>query len=206
MSQTKAINFARNRVYPSKIVCVGRNYVDHIRELNNEIPVEPVIFIKPNSSIGNELISFLGEQIHYEAELSFIIINEKICGVGFGLDLTKRKLQDYLKGKGLPWERAKAFDGSALFSNFVPITKDLSELSLVLTIDDKQAQLGGYDLMINKPALLIDNIQEFCTLTDNDILMTGTPAGVGKIEQGQVFSAQVFNGKQCIIEKSWTAI
>lgn len=201
----KSINFAGQELIPSKIVCVGRNYVDHIKELDNEVPSEPVIFIKPNSAIGLELSSFSDEAIHYEAELAFIIQNACIAGVAFGLDLTKRKLQNYLKGKSLPWERAKAFDGSALFSEFVAINEDLSELTLELKIDGKIKQKGGVSLMINKPQKLIDNIQSFLTLVNNDIVMTGTPEGVGQIEKGQVFSAFVYKGTECIINYSWAA-
>lgn len=205
MSQIKSVDFSGQQVFPSKIVCVGRNYVDHINELGNEMPIAPVIFLKPNSAIGNQLHSVIDEDIHYEGELAFMINNGKIAGVGFGLDLTKRKLQSYLKEKGLPWERAKAFDGAALFSTFVAIGEDLSALSLVLEIDGKQKQSGGYDLMINKPQKLITTIQEFCSLVNNDIVMTGTPAGVGKIEKGQLFKASVLQGTKCIVEKSWTA-
>lgn len=206
MSQTKSVNFAGQQVQPSKIVCVGRNYVGHINELGNEIPTEPVIFLKPNSAIGQVLHSVLLDEIHYEGELAFIIDNGRIAGVGFGLDLTKRKLQNHLKEKGLPWERAKAFDEAAIFSAFVPIGEDLSELSLVLEIDGKVKQSGGFTLMINKPQALIANIQTFCTLVDNDIVMTGTPAGVGKVEKGQIFNASVFKGSKCIVETAWTAV
>lgn len=205
MNQMKSLSFAKQDVYPSKIVCVGRNFVDHVIELGNEMPTEPVIFIKPNSAIGEDLLSVRDEAIHYEGELSFIVRNGKIAGVGFGLDLTKRKLQNQLKEKGLPWERAKAFDGAALFSAFVPIDENLSDLSLHLNIDGKLTQSGGYSLMINKPEELVANIQKFCTLLDNDIVMMGTPKGVGQIEKGQLFEASVFNGETLLIEKSWVA-
>ncbi|WP_369434541.1 fumarylacetoacetate hydrolase family protein [Psychromonas sp. MME1] len=88
---------------PSKVVCIGRNYVDHIKELNNEIPEQAVIFVKPNSAICDEIFTDKVETIHYEAELSFMISNNKISAVGIGLDLTKRALQTKLKAKGLPW-------------------------------------------------------------------------------------------------------
>lgn len=206
MNQMKSLSFADQAVFPSKIVCVGRNFVDHILELGNEVPTEPVIFLKPNTAIGDDLLSARDEEIHYEGELSFIIRNGQIAGVGFGLDLTKRRLQKHLKDKGLPWERAKAFDGAALFSKFVPIDENLSALSLRLNIDGKLRQSGDYTLMINKPEALIMNIQKFCTLLDNDIVMMGTPKGVGKIEKGQLFEGAVFNGAELLIEKSWTAL
>ena len=108
-------------VVPSKVVCVGRNYVAHIKELNNEIPEDMVLFIKPNSAISDVLKSFHHEAIHYEAELCFLFEGGVFIAVGLGLDLTKRSLQSELKAKGLPWERAKAFDGSAVMSQFIPI-------------------------------------------------------------------------------------
>src|SRR6187401_2848464 len=106
-------------VYPSKILCVGRNYVAHIRELGNDVPDTMVVFNKPNSAITGTLRSRIGDEaLHYEGELAFAVKKGKLVAVGFGLDLTRRGLQTALKEKGLPWERAKAFDGAALFSEF----------------------------------------------------------------------------------------
>ena len=100
---------------PSKIVCVGRNYVAHIEELGNEVPEQMVVFGKPNSAIGNKLQAFHGgEPLHYEGEIALAISNGRATAAGFGLDLTKRTLQGQLKKKGLPWERAKAFDLSLI--------------------------------------------------------------------------------------------
>src|SRR5210317_789335 len=100
------MNFIKSdgkKYYPSKIVCVGRNYVDHIRELGNEMPEQPVIFIKPNSAIGEALQPGVEEPVHYEGELSFMVEAGRLAAVGFGLDLTRRELQSRLKAKGLPW-------------------------------------------------------------------------------------------------------
>ena len=102
----KSVRWDGKAVYPSKIVCIGRNYVGHIKELGNEAPQEPVIFIKPNSAISNEIHSCKSEAIHFEGEITFLISSGELRGVGFGLDLTKRDLQSKLKAKGLPWERA----------------------------------------------------------------------------------------------------
>ena len=127
-------------VTPSKVVCIGRNYVAHIEELGNEIPEQMVVFNKPNSAISDILRSQIaGEALHYESELAFVIEGGKLAAVGFGLDLTKRGLQSRLKEKGLPWERAKAFDGAALFSGFVALPKEVSSLSLQLTVDGDAA-------------------------------------------------------------------
>ncbi|MBA6353140.1 MULTISPECIES: fumarylacetoacetate hydrolase family protein [unclassified Colwellia] len=188
---------------PSKVVCIGRNYVEHIEELNNEIPAEPVVFIKPNSAISNEIESHQSDEIHYEGEISFIIKNNKISGIGFGLDLTKRKLQNVLKSKGLPWERAKAFDKSAVFSNFANCDGDYKSYKMELFIDNLLIQFANYPLMINKPEMLITDIQSFLTLEDGDIIMTGTPKGVGIINSGQLFTAKIYKNEEIIIEQSW---
>ncbi|MFT6267654.1 MAG: 2-keto-4-pentenoate hydratase/2-oxohepta-3-ene-1,7-dioic acid hydratase in catechol pathway [Alphaproteobacteria bacterium] len=203
MSQLNIVNFNGQIVRPSKVVCVGRNYLEHISELGNQIPSEPVIFMKPNSAICDDLLSHSQEEVHYEGELCFIIKNGIIAGIGFGLDLTKRKLQSSLKEKGLPWERAKAFDNSAVFSEFIEVPKNIDNLSISLMINDNIVQQGGCPLMINKPSALVANINAFMTLIDNDIIMTGTPSGVGKIEKGQVFKGEVFDGPTCLVSKQW---
>lgn len=205
MYQQNTINFDGDDLVPSKIVCVGRNYLAHIEELGNSVPSEPVIFVKPNSAIGAELFSELQETLHYEAELCFLIQGGSIAGVGVGLDLTKRDLQTTLREQGLPWERAKAFDHSAVFSNFVRLSNAIENLSIRLSINGQLVQHGTIDLMINKPQALLSNIAEFMTLADNDILMTGTPKGVGTVQSGQVFTCEVFDGGTSIVSKTWTA-
>lgn len=188
---------------PSKIVCIGRNYVDHIKELNNEIPIQPVIFMKPNSSISNALKFNDFDAIHYEAEISFAVEFGKLVAVGFGLDLTKRELQSQLKAKGLPWERAKAFDGSTVFSEFVRF-ENVQDLRLELFINGELKQAGGYDLMLCKPDDIFNEINTFMTLVDNDIIMTGTPKGVGKIYLGDVFVGKIYEKDNMLISTTWT--
>ena len=181
-----------NTVQPSKILCVGRNYRAHIEELGNEIPDSMVVFNKPNSAISSTLYSDINNQpLHYESELAFTVKEGKLDAVGFGLDLTKRALQSTLKAKGLPWERAKAFDGAALFSAFVTLPKDIGGLSLQLNVDGEQRQAGDISLMIYPPAQIIRELETFTTLEDGDIIMTGTPAGVGEIKAGQAFEGKV---------------
>jgi len=206
MSQLNTISFKNEWVSPSKIVCIGRNYLDHITELGNQIPFEPVIFLKPNSAISEDLNSKNQDEIHYEGELCFIIKNGEIAGLGFGLDLTKRKLQSQLKEKGLPWERAKAFDGSAVFSAFVELPADISNLTFALSVNEHLVQQGRVKSMMNTPYRLVENISAFMSLVDNDIIMTGTPSGVGKVEKGQIFLGEVFDGTQGLISKQWTVL
>lgn len=195
----------KQAVVPSKIVCVGRNYVDHIDELGNEVPQEMVVFIKPNSAISAELHSFHQEQLHYEAELCFHYNNGRFDAVGFGLDLTKRTLQSKLKDKGLPWERAKAFNGSAVFSEFVAIAELNTNLNLELRINDILTQQGGIESMIYKPKEILAELATFIELQDGDIIMTGTPKGVGVINQGDTFSARINCGSQTLTSAHWLA-
>lgn len=203
MSQRKQVNINKHWVSPSKIACVGRNYIDHIQELGNQVPVEPVIFLKPNSAISDTIKFDHIDEVHYESELCFLIKNGCVAGVGFGLDLTKREVQNTLKKSGLPWERAKAFDGSAIFSHFVDVPVNIENLSMSLTINGDITQHGTFTLMMNKPMELIHHINTFISLIDNDIVMTGTPSGVGKIEKGQEFVGKVFNGNECLLSVTW---
>ena len=189
------------RVAPSKVVCVGRNYVEHIQELNNEIPTSMVIFMKPNSAISEVLVSGKNP-LHYEGEISFLIKQGCVSAVGFGLDLTNRVLQNELKEKALPWERAKAFDGAGVFSPFVSIDEsEVEKLSMQLWINGVLTQEGGVDLMIHKPLEIIKEINSFSSLIDNDIVMSGTPKGVGSFKSGDVFVGKIFVGKKEILSK-----
>nr|WP_211237670.1 fumarylacetoacetate hydrolase family protein [Shewanella colwelliana] len=193
-------------ITPSKIVCVGRNYVEHIKELNNDVPEQMVLFVKPNSAISSVLMSQHQEPLHYEAELCFMVADGAFKAVGLGLDLTKRQLQSELKAKGLPWERAKAFDGSALFSEFVTIAQDSDKLSFTLHVDGALRQQGDIGLMIHKPDAIYKEISEFMTLNDGDIVMTGTPKGVGVINPGEQFEMRLQLDQLPLVEHSWSVI
>jgi len=201
---TNTITFEEEIYTPSKVVCIGRNYVDHIEELNNEIPTEPVIFLKPNSAISEQLAIHNTDEIHYEGELSLLIIDGKAVGVGFGLDLTKRQVQTTLKAKGLPWERAKAFDQSATFSRFVTLTQPISTLRMELFINEELIQSADCGLMLNKPDDLLADISSFLTLEDGDIVMTGTPKGVGQVHSEDLFIGKIFSDDKLLVEHTWT--
>lgn len=189
-------------ITPSKVVCIGRNYVDHIAELKNEIPDSMILFAKPNSAISRELV-YINEFCHFETEISFVIERGKICGVGLGFDLTERNLQAQLKAKQLPWERAKAFDKSAVFSDFIPYQGNGEGLRFELFVNQQLAQAGGYDLMLHKPLAVLEEIQSFMSLEDKDIIMTGTPKGVAAFTKGDVFEGRLYEGEQCLISASW---
>lgn len=200
------IKLASEQIEPSKIVCIGRNYLEHIQELGNEVADNMVIFIKPNSSISNRLRSTIDEPIHFEGEICFMVKSGILHAVGFGLDLTKRDLQSRLKGKGLPWERAKAFDGAACFSEFIPLDNTpVESLSLQLDINGKVAQSGDYPLMIYKPQDILQEVSSFMTLNDGDIIMTGTPKGVGVIKPQDHFKGKILSADTTLATQAWVA-
>ena len=200
------INVAGEKSCPSKVVCIGRNYVEHIKELNNEMPQQAVIFVKPNSAIAEQIISNIDEPIHYEAELSFVVEANRLSAVAIGLDLTKRGLQTKLKHKGLPWERAKAFDKSAVFSDFVRFNEGVESLSMQLLINNELIQHADYDLMIHKPIEIIEEVTAFMSFCDGDILMTGTPKGVGIVSKGDIFVGRIKQGQKLLIEQQWQVL
>lgn len=193
------------RFSPNKIVCIGRNYVEHIHELNNEVPDSMVVFNKPASCVRDTLIAFSDEPIHYESELCFLVRDKKLSAVAVGLDLTKRTLQTTLKQKGLPWERAKAFDGAATFSAFKSIPGDLAQLRFTLHIDNELIQAGDPSLMMFPPDIAFEEINAFMQFDDNDVLMTGTPKGVGEVIAGRRFVGRVYHADTLLIEHEWIA-
>lgn len=193
-----------SEIFPSKVVCIGRNYMDHIKELENEIPEEMVFFLKPNSAISNKLIFPENQNsCHYEAEISFLIEDSKITALAFGLDLTLREVQSKLKQKGLPWERSKAFDASAVFSKFVSFDGDITKLKIELYINGELKQKGDYSLMINKPDEIIKEASTFLSFEDGDILMTGTPKGVGEFKKNDVFMGRIIHDDEIIVEETF---
>lgn len=184
---------------PSKIVCVGRNYAEHAKELGNAIPDRALLFIKPPSSLGSltQGVSWnqaLGE-CHYECEICLQIAHplsqetdpakvlEAIGAVTLGLDLTLRDLQGDLKSKGEPWERAKAFDGACILADWIEADEigDLQELELILTINGVDRQHGFTKDMIFDIGSLLVEINKSFSLEAGDVIMTGTPAGVGAL-------------------------
>ncbi len=188
---------------PSKIVCVGRSYADHAKELGNAVPDRPVLFIKPPSALtaldaGIEWNPDWGN-CHYECELSLRIdrtlskendpakVLQAIGAVTLGLDLTLRDLQDDLKKKGQPWERAKAFDGSCVLADWVPVgdvITDWKDVHYTLEINDELRQKGDTALLIFDIATLLADISQVFTLEAGDVVMTGTPAGVAALKSG----------------------
>jgi len=184
-----------------KIICVGRNYTDHIKELDNNKPKDPVLFLKPDSSIilNNKpfFIPDFSQNIHYELELIIKIsrlgkhIQEKFSHkyydfIGLGIDFTARDLQSDLKNKGLPWEKSKAFDGSCFISKWINKSEfnDINNLNFNLDKNGKTVQKTNSKMMLWKIDELISYISTFFTLKIGDVIFTGTPAGVGKVSIG----------------------
>ncbi|EOU2463457.1 2-keto-4-pentenoate hydratase [Vibrio cidicii] len=200
------IYLGNKKLQPSKVLCVGRNYVEHIKELDNALPEQMVLFHKPATSVTSSLSSFHQEPLHYEAEICFVVEDGQYTGVGIGLDLTKREMQSYLKGKGLPWERAKAFDGSAVMSRFVSLAGlDVGDLNLELFINCVRVQKGHVNQMLYSPQAILAELKGYVTLQDGDIVMTGTPQGVGVVHKGDVFLGRLKCGEHTLIEIEWLA-
>ena len=196
------ITFDNQQITPSKVVCIGRNYVAHIEELNNEMPENMVIFNKPNSAISAELKYFTPE-CRFEGELCLLIMDGQIAGIGLGLDLTHADIQNRQKAKGLPWERAKAFDGSAVLSEFIPFNGNIEDIHFQLSRNGVLTQEADYALMIYKTQEMIEEISSFMTLEDGDIIMTGTPKGVDTYHPGDLFEMKLYEGETLLLETSW---
>lgn len=195
-----------------KIICIGRNYTKHIEELQNERPNEPVVFLKPDSAVVLKqhpfVIPAFSNEIHHEIEVIVKIskvgkyIDAKFAHkyydeISVGIDFTARDLQDELKAKGLPWEKAKAFDGSAVIGDFLPKTQfeSLENVTFELTNNSKTVQLGNTAFMLWKIDELIAYVSQFFTLKIGDIIFTGTPEGVAKVNPNDVLEG-FLNGKQ----------
>ncbi|MGM0603333.1 MAG: fumarylacetoacetate hydrolase family protein [Bacillota bacterium] len=198
-----SINYLNRKYEPSKVICVGRNYAEHIKELNNQNPGELVLFLKPNSSISSD-VNLPDGKCRYEGEISFLMKDGKISGVGFGIDLTLVEVQNRLKKKGLPWEKSKAFDGSAVFSDFVKIEEEVVDsLSIKLYLNDELCQDGGIELMIHKPSDIISEVKKHFSIEDYDIIMSGTPSGVGFLEKGDTVRGEIYAGDEVLLSEKW---
>ncbi|WP_115461583.1 fumarylacetoacetate hydrolase family protein [Winogradskyella aurantiaca] len=182
-----------------KLICIGRNYAKHIEELDNERPENPVVFMKPDSAILLKKQPFFipefSNDVHHEVE---ILIKIKKIGkyiekqfahkyydeVGLGIDFTARDLQSKLKAKGLPWEKAKAFDGAAVIGQWLPKTqfKNVDNIGFSLQINGQTVQEGNTSHMLWKIDEIIEYVSKYFTLKIGDIIFTGTPAGVGPVK------------------------
>ncbi|MDY7024943.1 MAG: fumarylacetoacetate hydrolase family protein [Pseudomonadota bacterium] len=186
-----------------KVVCVGRNYADHAKELGNEVPKSPILFLKPATSLValGETLDYPKQHgsCHFETEIAVLLkedltdasaaeVEQAIWGFALALDLTLRDVQNALKAKGHPWERAKAFDGSCPITSFVPkadLPNALKRAQYALLVDDEPRQTGDTDKMLFAILPLIAQMSSVFTLKAGDIILTGTPAGVGPLESGK---------------------
>lgn len=200
---------------PQRIFCIGRNYKAHVAELNNQLPTEPVVFMKPATCLvpPGERIPFPkhGAELHHEAEVVILIGKEGkasseddaqsfIAGVTIGLDLTLRDVQNRLKSKGLPWEKAKAFDFSSPLGDFIiPQHIDLQNITFTCSVNNLQRQEGSSSMMIFPILTLIVALSEIWTLKPGDLIYTGTPEGVGPLESNDTITIK----GESIGEFSW---
>lgn len=193
-----------------KVVCVGRNYAAHAKELNNPVPTEPLLFIKPGSCVValDDSFSIPNDErgaVHYEAEIAVLIgkplsrkpnaeeVLDAISGFAPALDLTLRELQDQLKAKAYPWEVAKSFDGACVLAPFVPgdAVADLTDLGIRLSLNGELRQDGNSRDMLNPILPLIQHICGHFSLQAGDVILTGTPVGVGPLSAGDVLDLQL---------------
>ena len=198
-----------NQEFPiGKIVCLARNYAEHARELGNETPAAPVLFMKPASSVIGDgeavRIPPYSQECHYEVELAVLIgkkarnvaaeeAMQHVAGYGVGIDMTLRDVQNQQKAKGLPWEIAKGFDTACPLSDFVPAAAvaDPHALNLKLAVNGESRQNGTTSDMINRIPQIIAHISAIFTLDPGDVILTGTPAGVGQVRAGDVMTAEI---------------
>lgn len=183
-----------------KIICIGRNYANHAKELSNAIPTEPVFFLKPETAILAKRTPFIypsfSNDVHHEVEIVVRInrlgkhIEKQFAHkyyneIGVGVDFTARDVQQQLKEKGLPWEKAKAFDGSAPVSQFIPLHKfsDIQNINFSLSVNGKQRQHGNTSSMLFSVDEIIAYVSQFITLKIGDLIFTGTPQGVGPVNR-----------------------
>jgi 2-keto-4-pentenoate hydratase/2-oxohepta-3-ene-1,7-dioic acid hydratase in catechol pathway len=195
-----------------KIICIGRNYAEHAKEMNAAVPTEPVFFLKPDTAIIKDNAPFyypdFSKEIHHEVELVIKInkpgkhIEPKFAHkyydeIGIGIDFTARDIQAKCKEKGLPWEKAKAFDGSAPIGKFVDKKnlKDLNDINFQLTINGKLVQKGNTKDLLFSFDSIIAYVSTFLTLKKGDLIFTGTPEGVGNVVIGDRLEASIENEK-----------
>ena len=195
-----------------KIICIGRNYIDHIKELSNQKPMNPVVFLKPDSAViaknQNFIIPSFSNEIHHEVEL-VIKINkvgkhiDKFFShkyydeIGLGIDFTARDIQSNLKEKGHPWEKSKAFDSSCMVGNFLKKEKleDISKIQFSLKKNNEIVQSGCSNDMLWKIDELISYVSQYFTLKIGDLIFTGTPSGVSKVESGDILEGYISSFK-----------
>ena len=195
-----------------KLICIGRNYTDHIKELNNEKPTDPVIFIKPDTAILLKKQPFFipdfSDDVHHEVEVLVKInkvgkhISKKFAHkyydqIGLGIDFTARDLQTQLKEKGLPWEKAKSFDGAAVIGNWMPKSNfdDVDNINFSLKKNESFVQKGNTSHMLYKIDEIIEYVSKYFTLKIGDVIFTGTPAGVSRVQPNYVLDGYLENNQ-----------
>ena len=208
--KTAVIQATNQKLSIGKIICLARNYAEHAKELGNETPSAPVLFMKPSTAVIGDgeavKIPSYSQECHHEVELAVLIGKVACCvrpeeamefvtGYGVSIDMTLRDVQNQLKSNGLPWEIAKGFDTSCPLSDFVPATKvaDPHDLRLRLSVNGKLCQDGTSADMIHRVPEIVSYISGIFTLEPGDVILTGTPSGVGRVVAGDVIEAEISN-------------
>eukprot|EP00301_Raphidiophrys_heterophryoidea_P001191 c10581_g1_i2.p1 GENE.c10581_g1_i2~~c10581_g1_i2.p1 ORF type:complete len:243 (-),score=71.93 c10581_g1_i2:84-788(-) len=208
---SRSLHTLSHELQPSKILCIGRNYIDHVKELNNAIPAEPVIFMKPPSALlangKNILLPHFSSDVHHEAELVVMVGTKTtprdapseadalniVYGYAAGLDMTARDVQNKLKAQGLPWTFAKCWDTSAPVGDFVRASEipDVQSLEIILRVNGRKVQHGNTQLMLRSVAQIVAFCARSFTLLPGDLIFTGTPAGVGPVKAGDKLEVEI---------------
>lgn len=200
-----------------KIFCIGRNYVDHAKELNNEVPTEPVVFLKPKSALLQSGVPFyypeFTNELHYEAELVLRVAKngryvqqrhaqKYYNAITVGIDFTARDIQNELKKKGLPWEKAKAWDSSAVIGSWFNFTPEMAKngIDFQLDVNGETRQVGHSSDMIFHFNELVENITQYFSINIGDLIFTGTPAGVGEVVVGDILEGYLEQEKAFRLE------
>lgn len=200
-----------------KIICIGRNYVEHARELNNDVPSEPVFFLKPDTCLLPKGRAFylpeFSKDIHHEIELVYKVCKEGkhiaeefamryVDQISVGLDFTARDVQQGQKEKGLPWEPAKAFDNSSPVGEFIPLSalKNPKEINFRLDVNSVSTQVASSTLMIFPIEKIISHVSKYITLKKGDLIYTGTPSGVGQVKPGDILDCFLEEEKKLSVE------
>ena len=191
-----------------KIIAIGRNYIDHAKELNNPVPKEPIFFLMPDSAFLRNNQPFFSDNIHYEVEIVVKInrLGKNVASkfahryyneIGIGIDFTARDLQQKCKEQGLPWEISKSFDGAAPISNFISLEKfeSINNINFRLEINGKEVQKANTSEMIFKVDKLIEHVTKYMTIKIGDFLFTGTPSGVGPVKKRDRLTAYIEDEK-----------
>ena len=189
----------------AKIICIGKNYTDHIKEMGDATPSEMVLFAKPVTSANTEIV-LPKESFRFEAEISLLMRKREIVGLGIGLDMTLDKIQKNLKDNGLPWERSKGFKNSGVYSDFVSVVDiNQSQIELKFYVNETLKQHAQSSQMVYDISRIVNECENVFGLNTYDIIMTGTPSGIDTLKEGDKCRGELYHKGELILQKEWVA-